>query len=663
MTAPTRRSLLTAAGAISLPAPAWAQGAAPHTLADLVREPEIRGAALSPDGSKIAVLRVEPGPNAGAGASVVLLAVADTPKRLRTLKLPALVGLSLSWANDRRLLVTLAHPRIVVGAGFVAAGVSTQVVSVAADGSSVVPLFDEQPRRRRSLRALRAAFGPGATVVDLTPNETDTVLMSALSEGRLDLFRVNVETGTATLVEKGGRDTAAWHAHAGVPMLRLDLRRRGEMVRIFARAPGETQWSVLGDTPLRELSSDEFRYLGPTAEAGVIYVAARNGGPTTAVWRYDLRTRKFRDMIFRHPEFDLDASAFDMSGALFAARYVEDRYGWKLADASLGRHLRALNAFFDQEANIDFAGVSADRRRLLLEVSSPREPGKLFLYDLDRTKVEPLGESRPWLSRERLAPVETVRPRMRDGAVIRAYLTTPPGAGRPAPLVVVPHGGPEIRDRVDFDLWTQALAAQGWLVVQPQFRGSGGFGQAFAEAGHRQWGGRMSQDLEDTVAHLVAAGRADSRRVAIFGWSYGGYAALMGLVATPDLYVGAVAGAADSDLGEFLTELRREEGADSPEYGFWAKRIGDLKTDAAAIAAASPRRRVAEIKKPLLLLHGDADQVVSVEQSRRMAAALKQAGKTHRYVETAGEGHSGWSPGNMRQALEATIDFLKPLLA
>jgi dipeptidyl aminopeptidase/acylaminoacyl peptidase len=161
------------------------------------------------------------------------------------------------------------------------------------------------------------------------------------------------------------------------------------------------------------------------------------------------------------------------------------------------------------------------------------------------------------LREEQLSPVETIAYSTRDGAQIWGYLTTPRGAPRSAPLIVMPHGGPESRDVYGFDTLAQFLASRGYLVFQPQFRGSGGFGRAFAELGYRQWGQRMQNDVTDGVRHLIETGRADASRICIFGASYGGYAALAGAAFTPDLYRCAVSWAGVSDLVDLVRDERR----------------------------------------------------------------------------------------------------------
>ena len=196
---------------------------------------------------------------------------------------------------------------------------------------------------------------------------------------------------------------------------------------------------------------------------------------------------------------------------------------------------------------------------------------------------------------------------------ITAYVTRPVTKAEKHPLVVMPHGGPEARDAIAFDPIVQAFAAQGWLVLQPNFRGSYGYGKGFAEAGHRQWSRRMQDDVTDSVNDLVQAGIVAPDKIVIYGISYGGYAALAGAVVTPELYRGAISRAGISDLGAFLRYQHYRDDLNSHDesllYNHWVNLIGDPKTDAAALHAGSPSERAAEIRIPIMLMHGTADQI------------------------------------------------------
>jgi dipeptidyl aminopeptidase/acylaminoacyl peptidase len=224
----------------------------------------------------------------------------------------------------------------------------------------------------------------------------------------------------------------------------------------------------------------------------------------------------------------------------------------------------------------------------------------------------------------------------------------------------MPQGGPVARDSWSYDRFVQVLVSRGYAVFQPNFRGSEGSGRSFAEAGFGQWGRRMQDDVTDGVRHLVASGVAAENRICIVGISYGGYAALAGATLTPDLYRCAVSIAGRSDLLERFDELRSSAGARSAVYAAVAQQMGDPDVNRDALIAASPRRHVAEITAPVLLIHGELDDIVPALQSRRMGEALQRAGKTVRSFEIPGVYHpyDGWTTADVQRMFEETERFL-----
>ncbi len=222
----------------------------------------------------------------------------------------------------------------------------------------------------------------------------------------------------------------------------------------------------------------------------------------------------------------------------------------------------------------------------------------------------------------------------------------------------MPHGGPEVRDSYDFDRLVQLMAAQGWMVLQPNFRGSGGYGETFAKAGRKHWGDRMQEDVEDAVAQVLATGRADPRKVAIFGYSYGGYAALMGAVRKPELYKAVVGVAGVYDLIQSLNETKRDDGADSTSYAYWCETIGDPVADKAMMQAASPALQAERIAAPVLLMHGADDTTVPIRQSQIMASALRAAGKPVDYAEIRDANHNGLKERQWRQIYTRSVDHI-----
>jgi dipeptidyl aminopeptidase/acylaminoacyl peptidase len=239
-------------------------------------------------------------------------------------------------------------------------------------------------------------------------------------------------------------------------------------------------------------------------------------------------------------------------------------------------------------------------------------------------------------------------------------LTLPIGERTNLPLVLLPHGGPHgPRDDFSFDWWATFLASRGYAVLQPNYRGSGGYGVAWQEAGYRQWGGLMQHDLEDGVDALARAGIIDPARVCIVGGSYGGYATLAGVTMTPDRYRCGASVAGVSDLSQMLLETeRRTGGDDSMSSDWWRQSIGDREEDRAAVRAASPVNLADRVTAPVLLIHGTDDTVVSIDQSRRMLRALEGAGKEVRFVELRGDDHWLSDASTRIQTLREIESFL-----
>jgi dipeptidyl aminopeptidase/acylaminoacyl peptidase len=232
------------------------------------------------------------------------------------------------------------------------------------------------------------------------------------------------------------------------------------------------------------------------------------------------------------------------------------------------------------------------------------------------------------------------------------------------PLVVIPHGGPEDRDNLDFDVFSQVVATRGYLVLQPNFRGSSGYGRAFAEAGYGQWGGKMQDDITDGVRKLIDSGQADPKRICIFGASYGGYAALTAGALNPDLYKCVVSWAGISDLRRFVGFAAEGPTADRMIVRDYKLRaIGDPIKDKDRLTQSSPVTYAAQYRPPVLLIHGDQDARVPIEQSREMANALKAGGHDVRLVVIKDEDHTGWLREHYEQAFGEVADFIRANIA
>lgn len=641
----SRRGVLAGMGGAGLAAaagPAAARQTRPHAIEDFFVKPATLGAALSPSGNRIAIIR-ELREDGRRRSVLDVLDAADPSAPAVRAGIGDVDCETMEWASDDRVLIGLvlktetgrdnrsARSMISTAGQEI---VSRRMISIDPATGGAVVLFANDPQRMRRSRDL------GAVIDALHDDPAHVLMVSTTTLGVAALYKVNVITGAATEVERGDNDTFGWETQDGVPVVRYDINQSYTVISVHARAPGESGWKPL--RRIRVEDAPDFSWISGTDRAGVAMVSSRQDGEDVeSVRELDLRTLEFGPPMTSRPGLDVAGGVLDDRGRYMGATYWKDRLEYDFAVPELAVHHRAMNRFFGDECNVSLLDVDETHNRFITYVTGPREPGAWYLYDRAARRYLNLVQ-RTGLSGERLGRTEAVTVPTRDGATITAYLTIPPGEA-PGPLVVLAHGGPERRDVQSWNRQAQILAAQGWWVVQPNFRGSGGYGLAFAREGWKRWGDRMQHDVADAVAHVVSTKGLDGDRVAIMGSSYGGYAALMGAVDRPDPYKAAIAICGVFDLPDMLAHVARRDDSPGREvYDFWLKRIGDPDADAARLALASPRRRAEGVACPVMLVHGVDDPVVPVFQSRRMKDALQAAGKTVEYHEIEDAGHGDW---------------------
>lgn len=404
-------------------------------------------------------------------------------------------------------------------------------------------------------------------------------------------------------------------------------------------------------------NSPDFYPIAPGPGPNQVYVAARlASNDLAALYLYDTSTGEFGTPVQTPTNADISTPWINAATReLFATCEFAQRMSCRARDAQMQRHLNGLNRFFENTANVHLVNMSADSARWLLYVDGPRDPGSYYFYEPSSARLEPLARVFPSIDFEALSPTEVVPYTSRDGTPLWAYVTSRPGLTR-APMIVMPHGGPEARDYYGYDAFAQFLASRGYVVVQPNFRGGDGFGRSFADAGRQQWGLRMQDDVTDAVQHMIATGSVDPQRICIVGASYGGYAALTGVALTPDLYKCAISIAGVSDL-RLMLRAERASGARSMNYQYWLRSIGN---DRDQLASVSARFLVDRITAPVLLLHGDADDTVLIDQSQVMERAMRGAGKSVRFVSLEGENHywNDWSRESRLVLFRETEAFL-----
>ncbi|HEX8222560.1 MAG TPA: S9 family peptidase [Allosphingosinicella sp.] len=397
-------------------------------------------------------------------------------------------------------------------------------------------------------------------------------------------------------------------------------------------------------------SVTELDHLLPVAGSDKGYAVANKATGRYGVYSYDFATDTVGEPVFEHGEVDVEAVAYSpRTGEPDSILYADDRDRIFWIDPEM----RAVQARIDKalpDAVNRIVSRDAADKRMIVWSTGAANPGTYYLYDRTTRAMSELARPYGALEGKTLAAVEAVRYPARDGLVIPAYLTKPPGRSEQAlPLIVMPHGGPFARDKWAYDAWAQFLANRGYVVLQPNFRGSTGYGKAFVEAASGQYGRKMQDDLDDGVRWLAGRGLVDPKRVCIMGASYGGYAAMWAAARNPDIYRCAISFAG---ISEVRTMLRYDPstGIARRYYKDWRDRIrGEEGFD---LGAVSPLNRAAAIRVPLLIAHGDEDHVVPVAQSRNMHEAMRRAKIEHEFVVYPGEGHGFDKAAN-------SIDFLK----
>ena len=606
--------------AVSRPA-----GAVPPTLEELLRPAEHTFVVMSPGGDYIAATK--------RFENRVVLAIIDrrTNKLVRVLD-PQEDGAvdRIAWASDRRLFVMNSRIGKVVEEAYLEAG----ILAVDVDGG-----------RRRSFQA---------DVVDTLLGDQDRILVAVCgrssTKGCWNYVRESDNDGG-----RGGRriadapmlDASFLSDHVGT--VRLAHSRDNDDIQQAWMLDGG-HWTQLND---EATSGVEVVPLGVSRDGLSGFLQSQRRSGPDVIERVTFATG-LREVVMSDPEQDPVHLVWSVDGtqpigAAYGRGVPRARF-WNPDDPD-AKLIRLLEAAFPEDAVAVTSGAR-DARHAVVMVWGDRDPGSYYLFDRESKRSALMVRAKPWLDPEALAPARPVSIPARDGTLLDGYLTMPLHAASP-PLVVMPHGGPfDVRDGWDYDEEVQLLAARGYAVLRVNFRGSAGRGRAFVEAGFRQWGGLMQDDLTDATRWALANGHG-AGRTCIWGSSYGGYAALMGAVRAPELYQCVVATAAvtDLNLSRKWGDIRRSRHGRK----YLDRAVGE---DPRQLREISPVAHADRIRADVLLIHGKRDQRVSFEHAKAMLAAFEKAGKTVDHDFFGNETHGIWGDENRMSYYTQVLDFL-----
>lgn len=639
------------------------------------RLPGVQDAAVSPDGTHVAVLG---GPS--ASRRMLIIPTAGGPQVVT--ELGATMARDVSWATDDRVLLTFTDLVTVGNQGVVPEEERLRRLrtrTTPADWRTFMMertlLIDRQGNMTgRVLSNTGAAQFSGSLPIvgrtsgsppslmvlgnTLTGDLSPTATRFTPQDGQIvtALWRVNPTDGRGQIVEVGNNDTTAFMVDlTGEARVRID-RDQARNTIAYVRAKGESRWREL----TRRGEWVEGGIVGYSDPEDAVYlIRIVSGRP--ALWRQPLAAGAAAEQVaMAGRDVAVLGAVFDpylrRPVALVAGSGERNQVRW--LDEDLNAVHRSLTASFPGAA-VNLASWSRDRSRFVVRVDRSSTPTEWYLFDARTNRAQVLGDAYPELAGAPLGERRWIRYSARDGLTIPAYLTVPQGVrpGSRAPLIVLPHGGPAARDEFGFDWWSQFLAARGYVVLQPQFRGSRGFGEQFERAGDGQWAGAMQDDLLDGIAHLASDGTIDPARVCIAGASFGGYAAMAGAIYHPDAYRCAVSVAGVSDLPAMLGWTSSYTGPGSDSLRYWRRNMGSSTPE--VLARSSPARQPATNSSPILLIHGENDTIVPYEQSLILDRALRRAGRPVELVTLQSEDHFLSTAATRTQMLEAMGRFLE----
>lgn len=614
------------------------------TLADYARQPQFLEIKISPTGKYLAATsRSEEGN--------VYLQVIDI-KTNQVISVRHFSGRdsigTINWANAERLLLT-----IVRDIGALESPVATgELFAVNADGSNA-----------RMLTGYRADHEKdAATIINYLPEDENFVLIVTATPNRRGSFslvkRLNIENGRTRQVARAPmRSSNMMTDQNGVARISIgiDQNNDNEMIMMY-RKDDRSDWQVLRRYGQRDGYFMPLAFLPDNKRIVGLSDAQTD---TKAITIFDPETGK-EQIIAHHPKVDVSpifslkgGYINEVIGASFEYDKYEEVYFEDIEDKTYSNNLQALNSTFEGK-KVAITSRTQDNNIAIVATRSANHPVEYYLFDAKNLQMSYLLNSRPWLKSELLAQTDSVIYKSRDGLDIHAVLTVPPNRELKAlPLILLPHGGPHgIRDTLEIDSDAKVLAQHGYVVLQPNFRGSGGFGRSFLQMGFLNWGTTMIDDMTDGVKHLIEQGMVDPNRVCVYGASYGGYASLMSVVREPDLYKCAVSFVGMSDLN-----LMYEHGDTTESRGGLNVLEMYIGRDKARLDAQSAIKNLDKLKAPIFIIHGTEDRRVPLIQAEVLRDELIKRNHPFEWLVKEKEGHGFYKPENNVERWEKMLAF------
>jgi dipeptidyl aminopeptidase/acylaminoacyl peptidase len=479
-----------------------------------------------------------------------------------------------------------------------------------------------------------------ADIVDL-PRETPgqfVVAWNKRDSHYFDAYRIDIASGVATMVAKNPGDVDSWYTDTHGRVLAAAGLLKNTDMEIRVRPVESAPFKLLATYTYDE----NVNFHGFGADGSFIYLASSHNSDLARLVKLIIATGK-EEAIDHDSQYDVDGPVIsDLTHKLMAVAYNKEHYTYKSFDPQFQKDLDALANV--HAGDIQFGNSTADERKWIVTYNCPTDPGATYLYDRDTGKAQFLYRPRPWLTPDVLADMKSVTLKSRDGLTLHGYLTLPLGVPpRNLPAVLVVHGGPWLRNSWGYDAESAFLANRGYAVLHINYRGSAGYGKKFINAGDKEWGGKMTDDMVDATNWLIQQGIADPKRFGIYGGSYGGYATLAALAFRPGVYA---CGVDYVGVANLLTFMRTMPTYWETSRQILYKRVGNPETDFDLLHSRSPVFYADKIQAPLFVAQGYNDPRVNHNEAEQIVGALKRNSKAVVYMVKMNEGHGFRNPEN-----------------
>lgn len=498
-------------------------------------------------------------------------------------------------------------------------------------------------------------------IVGITP-DGNYALMPAFTQvdnhfptPKYALYKVNLKKKNLRVVHAGDYQAVDFFVNAeGDAIAQEEFDERNSEHRILSLQNNKWVKIFSEETKIRNRA-----FVGLTPDYKSLVMLLTDESNRKSYYTMSLADGSIKGPLLSRDNADIEGVITNVNRVVFGVRYSGFTPSYQFFDEKLNQRMKDVVAQFPEQS-VWLIDWSPDWKHWVVNVEGSDYPDDFFLFS-DNAEPKFLASGRPNILPEQLHPIGKATYVARDGMKIPSLLTIPRdtvSAIKNLPTIIYPHGGPASYDRIGFNPFAQALAAQGYLVMQPQFRGSTGFGYNHYQSGLGEWGKKMQDDITDAVKFLTSKGYADPKRICIMGASYGGYAALAGGAFTPELYKCVVSINGLGDLNDMYSWDKSQDGAKSESAAYWALQYGKGDIDKNKLAQVSPLNSADKFGAPALLIHSENDKIVPIRQSQDMAKALKKNNKSVELIELEGDNHHLTEGPTRQQALEASIKFI-----